>query len=292
MSSSRAISGAQRRRAGPPEPPQRGPNTSINSSQVFSQQGAKVMNNVNIPNGKIAGQQAALSQAQMMQQKAAAMKQKVSQQQQPQFEKMTIPQAISLITLRLGKVEAYIQENNFGTTSGSSFNEDGTIDMQSILARLESLEKRSVSAPLSGSSSTSSTEISNIKTQLEVLKPAVMSIKSSTTKDMKEMKQQIDILQSELNLVKEQLEQLREESTEHSKQIMAITMGVELDTAPVDFNGEEEEEKEEQDENVVELDGVETEDIDDETSIIHGNDLSMTMNLKDLIKQELSISDI
>ena len=84
MSSSRAISGAQRRRAGAPEPPQRGPSTSINSSQVFSQQGAKVMNNVNIPNGKIAGQQASLSQAQMMQQQAA-MKQQILKQQQQQL---------------------------------------------------------------------------------------------------------------------------------------------------------------------------------------------------------------
>ena len=38
MSTSRSVAAAQRRRAGPPEPQQqaRGPNTSINSSQVFS----------------------------------------------------------------------------------------------------------------------------------------------------------------------------------------------------------------------------------------------------------------
>ena len=293
MSSSRAITGARRRA----EPPQRGPNTSISSSQIFSQQQGKVMNNVNIPNGRIAGQQAALTQQQMMQQqmtqqKVAALKQKQLQEQQlqnSQFEKMTIPQAITLITLRLGKIETFIQENNSGSNGGaSSLHEDGAVDMQSILARLESLEKRS-----STSSSSSNSDLSGIKSQLEVLKPAVLSLKTSTSKDVKDLKQQIDMLQQELNTAKDELEQMKSSISENNKQILALSMGVDLEDYHENIiESDEYTTVVDSIEGYLEAEEEEEEDDEDNEEECTTERIEMTMNLKDIIQQELNNSGV
>jgi hypothetical protein len=106
MSSSRSVAAAQRRRAGPTvETPTRGPNTSIGSSQVFNQnqqqQGMRPGTT-----GRLAGQQAAVSQQQYLQGNQ-------NQSSEPSGGlnplKMSIPQAITLVSLRLGKLENQIQ---------------------------------------------------------------------------------------------------------------------------------------------------------------------------------------
>ena len=136
MSANRAVQAAQRRRAGGPEPtaPGRGPQPSINSSQLFSQgQGQQGQGQIRPgTNGRLAGQQAQLQQQQMQQQ----LKQQMSEprdQGLASVNRMTLAQAITLITLRLGKVETHLheqeQENSQMSVSGL---DSGIIDLSLI----------------------------------------------------------------------------------------------------------------------------------------------------------------
>ena len=127
MSANRSVQAAQRRRSGPVETVStRGPQPSINSSQMFANQ-------------------ARTPQRQSRQQ---------SENNIGNIGKMTLPQAITLITLRLGSLESKLMNMNEMTSSGlnmsQGMNEEnmalidqGIID--SIASRLESLEKRSTS---------------------------------------------------------------------------------------------------------------------------------------------------
>ena len=147
MSQNRAVQAAQRRRAGGPEPaaPGRGPQPSINSSQLFSQsqqQGQQGQGQMRPgTNGRLAGQQAQLQQQQMQQQ----MKQQMSEprdQGLASVNRMTLAQAITLITLRLGKVETHLQEHDNSQMSGSGL-DSGIIDV--IMSRLDALESQGLS---------------------------------------------------------------------------------------------------------------------------------------------------
>jgi hypothetical protein len=123
MSANRSIQAAQRRRAGPtnaePAIPGGGPQPSIKSAQMFANQ-AKPGSGPNIPTGRLAGQQA-----------AAAQKQQMQQQQQTKAEglssvsKMTVPQAITLITLRLGAVETKLINMQETGGLGNHYDVDG-----------------------------------------------------------------------------------------------------------------------------------------------------------------------
>jgi len=118
MSVNRSVQAAQRRRAGPtnaPEPP-RGPATSINSAQMFASQ-ARAGNGPNIPQGRLAAQQASRNYAQPPQMQSQMQSQQMQQSQDNAFSKMTIAQAITLITLRLGKVEQSLIDMECGVTS-------------------------------------------------------------------------------------------------------------------------------------------------------------------------------
>ena len=118
MSANRSVQAAQRRRSGPVETvPTRGPQPSINSSQMFANQGRAP--------------------------------QRPSRQQQSEnnianIGKMTLPQAITLITLRLGSLESKVLNMNEMSSQvmGQSINEEGMalIDqgvIDSIDSRLE-----------------------------------------------------------------------------------------------------------------------------------------------------------
>ena len=67
------------------------------------------------------------------------------------FSKMTVPQAITLITLRLGKVETMLQNQTLNLNSMTMEGDENGADMvqidsnvlESIMSRLEALEKRS-----------------------------------------------------------------------------------------------------------------------------------------------------
>lgn len=275
MSANRAVQAAQRRRAGGPEPaaPGRGPQPSINSSQLFSQGQQGQMRPGT--NGRLAGQQAQLQQQQMQQQ----MKQQMAESQQDQglasVNRMTLAQAITLITLRLGKVETVLQEQDRSQFSNSGL-DSGIIDV--IMSRLEALETQSQSQnqnQVSGSnSSASSLEVTALKQSTDVLKTAISQSKSSHTSllnDHKALKQEVEKLKAELA-------SLQSLTMENNQQIVKLSLAVDLDGQEANANLE---------------DGAVLEDLenDGENGDTDGtdNDEIVGTDLKDLIEKELKL---
>jgi hypothetical protein len=277
MSANRAVQAAQRRRAGGPEPaaPGRGPQPSINSSQLFSQ--GQVQGQMRPgTNGRLAGQQAQLQQQQMQQQ----MKQQMAESQQDQglasVNRMTLAQAITLITLRLGKVETLLQEQDRSQFSNSGL-DSGIIDV--IMSRLEALETQSQSqnqnqSSSSISSSASSLEVTALKQSTDVLKTAISQSKSSHTSllnDHKALKQEVEKLKAELA-------SLQSLTMENNQQIVKLSLAVDLDGQEANANLE---------------DGAELEDLDNDGENVDtdgtDNDEIVGTDLKDLIEKELKL---
>jgi len=222
MSANRSVQAAQRRRAGPsnnePAIPGRSPQPSINSAQMFANQ-ARPGSGPNIPTGRIAGQQAAMQQKQMQQQIQPQQNDKLTS-----VSKMTIPQAITLITLRLGAVESKLMNSG----NGNDINFDGEhgtgIDpgfLQSILERLETVESRATT-------STSSSELNLIKQQMETIKQTLVQTKNSTVSLLKEitaLKTQIATMRTELCDTKELVATLQNITMENSQKVLDLSMG-------------------------------------------------------------------
>jgi hypothetical protein len=221
MSANRSVQAAQRRRAGPQEggmPGTKGPQPSINSAQLFANQ-ARPGSGPNMPTGRLAGQQAAMQQKQMQPQQ--------HHQQQPEgisgVSKMTIAQAITLITLRLGAVETKMMALEHESPQGTGTSFDGQENMvlidknviQSIVSRLESLEKRSTT---STGSSVSGPEVALLKQQFETVKQAVIQTKGATVT----MKTQVDSLKNELIETRELLSALQNLTMENSQKLMGF----------------------------------------------------------------------
>ena len=268
MSANRSVQAAQRRRAGPPEPaaPGRGPQPSINSSQMFAagQQQQRMGPGSGQVSGRLAGQQAALSQKQMMEQQ---------QQQQPTpsglsgINKMTLAQAITLITLRLGKVESQLLN---GPSSSFTSEEDGDniiVDkqvIQSLISRIDALEKK----PATGAPG-SNQDIALLKQQFETIKPIVVQSKNTGTA----LKQQIESLKTELAETKELVAALQNLTMDNSNKILALNSV---------FNA---------DGNMFSEDGLE-QDFSAEDTIVDDVELVseeiVGTNLKELIEQEFN----
>jgi hypothetical protein len=169
MSSARSITAARNRRAGDPPPklqtqPQTRPGTSISSQSAFVQNGQPQQ------------------QQQQQQNKGnnirVSGKQTTTAQQKPSnglpFSKLTISDAIGLVTLRLGRVEQFImeiQENGLDSSSSSNLPENSKLVdnsvLTSIINRLDSLEKKEVTYANSDKISKMETDIENIKLLLE-----------------------------------------------------------------------------------------------------------------------------
>jgi hypothetical protein len=277
MSVNRSVQAAQRRRAGPPEPTQmrNGPSTSINSAQLFANQ-AKPGNGPSIPVSKMGGQQSNMSRQQYEQQNAAMA------QSQSQFSKMTVPQAITLITLRLGKVESMLQNQSLNMPSGmmgmtmeGDENDSDIVQidsnvLQSIMSRLEALEKRS-----SVSSGASGPELTLLKQQVETFKPILTQTKNSTAsivKEHKEFKSQVDALRTELEETKELVIALQNLTMDNSQKLLTISMS--SDQLLEGFDQQED------------IDAVDMEVVDEE--LVEPAD-SSAIDLKELVKQEFNL---
>lgn len=218
MSANRAVQAAQRRRAGGPEPaaPGRpGPQPSINSSQMFSQQ--QVPNQVRPgTNGRLAGQHAQLQQQQMQQQQ---MQQDHKEQGLAGVNKMTLAQAITLITLRLGKIETHLNEQD----NSNSGIDSGIIDV--IMSRLEELEGQTVSPPNTNPSSSVEVlalkqTVDALKQQIDAFKPLLTQSKTSLailSNEHKGFKQDIESIKAELSV-------LQNLTMEHNKQILQLSL--------------------------------------------------------------------
>jgi len=146
MSSSRSIAAARNRRAGDPPPTSR-PGTSIASQPAFSQQSQqskKTTAQNSTPNVPITS------------------------------TKLTISDAIGLITLRLGKVEQFIQtaEHEGGINMGTNIPDNAhLVDksvINSIVNRLDSLEKKE-------KESTNNQQTTKLESELRDIKDLLMS---------------------------------------------------------------------------------------------------------------------
>ena len=207
MSSSRSIAAARNRRAGDPpgqqqqqqQQQQRRPNTSIGSSATFAPQ----QRNVRPPQQQFQQQQ--FQQQQFQQQQFQQQQQQFQkqfqqpqfQQQQPQFQqaqpqfqqqqvqnqkkvilgsqipantKLTVSDAIGLITLRLGSVEQFIidlqNDDNVSKNNSEIPSNMTMIDtsvLTSIINRLDSLEKREKTTFNNDVVTNISNDVSNLK---------------------------------------------------------------------------------------------------------------------------------
>ena len=228
MSANRSVQAAQRRRAGPtsePGIPGRGPQPSINSAQMFANQ-SRPGSGPNIPTGRLAGQQAAMQQSAMQQQSYQQSQQEQKNDKLSSVSKMTIAQAITLITLRLGAVESKLLHSPEGIHNVSIDGESDVVPgvLQSVLSRLDSLEKRSSSS----NGSVSTPELNLLKQQFESVKQAVIQSKGSTTSLAKEnvaLKTQMDNLRKELTETKELLTALQNLTMDNSKKILDLSIG-------------------------------------------------------------------
>jgi hypothetical protein len=223
MSANRSIQAAQRRRAGPtsePGIPGRSPQPSINSAQLFSNQ-ARSGQGPNIPVGRLAGQQVEQQQQKQQNQKTEGLS---------SVSKITIAQAITLITLRLGVVETKLM-NLSGLHEDRSQQQSVSMDgqdmvlmdnavLQSITSRLESLEKRS------STGSTSGPEMNLLKQQFETVKQSVVQTKTTFVKENKDLKTQVDALKNELSETKELLAALQNLTMDNSQKIMDLSVSM------------------------------------------------------------------
>ena len=212
MSANRSVQAAQRRRAGPTEPqmPGRaGPQPSINSSQMFSGQSQ------NQGQGRSSQLNRSVSQTSSGQKGEGI----------NSINKMTVTQAITLITLRLGAIEKKMMTDNMnGSTNSISL--EGQENMvlidraviDSITNRLESLERRS------STTSGSSPELALIKQQMDTFRQSIVQTKGTVSKENKELKTQMDTLKQELSEAKELLAALQNLTMDNSQKILAFSL--------------------------------------------------------------------
>ena len=284
MSANRSVQAAQRRRAGPPEPatPSRGPQPSINSSQMFAagQQQQRMGPGSGQVSGRLAGQNAALAQKQMMDQ----MKQSQQQQQQSaglsNINKMTLPQAITLITLRLGKVETQLFNSlDSGSNSGFTGDDDHILVdksvIQSLISRIDALEKKPSAGAGSGSGASFNQDIALLKQQFETIKPIVVQSKTANNA----LKQQIESLKTELVETKELVIVLQNLTMDNSNKILAFN-------SIYGMNDSSEQEQELLEEELLEEELEE--DLEEDFEAFEASEEIVGTNLKELIEQEFN----
>ena len=217
MSANRSVQAAQRRRAGPPEPqmPGRaGPQPSINSSQMFS--------------GQSQGQGQGRSQNTPVQRSVSQTSSGQKGEGINSVNKMTVTQAIMLITLRLGAIEQKMIANSMSNMN-SSISLEGQENMvlidrsviESITNRLESLERRSSTT---AGSTASGPELALIKQQMETFRQSIVQTKGTVSKENKELKSQLDTLKQELTETKELLNALQNLTMDNSQKLLAFSL--------------------------------------------------------------------
>lgn len=299
MSVNRSVQAAQRRRA-VPQPTSsssnmqtRPPQPSINSAQAFANQ-VKPGPGPKIPSGRLSAQQLSKNQNQMLEEEQGNPAQNIQN-----INKMTVAQAITLITLRLGKVETSLHQimmegvgSPYQMSSGSGDNENMILVDKSVIesmsTRLESLEKRTT-MPTAGR------DLELLKQQMEPLRTSVVQNKTAIgalIRDHKDMKTHLSSINTDLTETKELAGALRDLVMDNSQKIgdLQTMIGTNLDT---DF----------QDDNYMQenIDGVELEHTDviendqEEQEQEYDVDVDVDVdgevvetNLKELIEQELA----
>ena len=234
MSTNRSIQAAQRRRTAPAindNVSRKGPQQSINSAQVFANQ-ARPGTGPNIPTGRLAGQHAAMQQ-QHQQQAYYQQGQNQAQEQSNKLSnvsKMTISQAITLITLRLGAIESKLMNVNFNQMN--CFNEDSEVTtdfLQSIVSRLESIEKSQSSDISNSTTPTNNNELTILNQQIESVKQSVKqltvqnkNLSVSLNKEITSLKTQTDNIKKEISEINNTVMRLQNITIENSQKLLEL----------------------------------------------------------------------
>ncbi len=204
----RSVAAAQRRRAGPQNearPQVQRPTPSIASAANFQQGQQSYPSQGQYQqqppmSGHLAGQYADIQQKQYLSGQGPARQgasgQIPQQQQQQPRGKMSVPQAITLITLRLGRVESHLQDIEFQNLQTTSVNEDGTpnvstsrVDVDGIYKELDFI-KDELMPMKSDFSNIYKPVIMNVKNDCSYHSREILTIKS----EMRELKYQINTL--------------------------------------------------------------------------------------------------
>lgn len=219
-SSSRSIAAARSRRAGESQPPVSGgrPGTSIASHSAFANQmPAPPSNNVRVAK--------------------APMQQQQQQQQMPQnglpFSKLSVSDAVGLITLRLGRIEQFVMDFENGEvhsqSKSSNIPENSKIIDSSVLTtiinRLDSLEKRE------GSNVVASSVVASLEKELKDTKDLLSHVSYKLELFSKETSQRFEdyemaIAEIEKNMENSQFVELND----------TLSANVVVDETPSDVN--------------------------------------------------------
>jgi hypothetical protein len=185
---------------------QRAPQPSIKSSQVFAPQ----------PSQNLTQQQQLNAKKQLQQQQ---LQQQMKPSYQPEYQeeygdketggnitKMTVAQAITLITLRLGSIETKLMNNDLSYSGGEN--------LSVFSDRLDALETKI----------NLSTNV-DYKQQIDHLTQAIIQSKNLSTtivKENKELKSQLALLKKELSDSKELIEMVRKMAVSNETKILQM----------------------------------------------------------------------
>lgn len=292
--SSRSLAAARSRRAGENAPPVSGnrPVTSIGSQAAFAQQmPPNIGYNMPPPPNNVRTARAIQQQPPLKQ--PPQQYQQFYDKQQPQaqnglpFSKLSISDAIGLITLRLGRVEQWIIEtDDEGDTKQQSSSDLSGIPVNhkvidnsvltSIINRLDSLEKNGVSSSSSDEFSKLTDEIKGLTEQFKRLGDNV----SKHTIDIAKNTEQVFRFNRELTETKDILKSFMVKYDMFTQETTQNFSDYELALSDLEKRLPVEPEQLEQQEEEQHI-GTSINDIDGENNII------MSVDLKNMIKQEL-----
>ena len=264
MSSSRSIAAARARRSNEQTPPMSGtrPGTSIGSHAAFVPQTQQYQQPTNV---RLA--------------RAPQMQQQMPPQMQPNnglpFNKLSISDAIGLITLRLGRVEQFIidleieQNSGNGSINNASFSipdNSKIIDtsvLNNIVSRLDSLEKKD-NTGYGAEILKISEEFSNIRIEVQQLNEKIQNQTNETT----EIKELITDIKETLT---QHIQDTTEKFTDYECAISELEKNIQM---PDNENNEN-------NINYSETEGSDLETSQDKSSIL-------SVDLKNILKQELA----
>ena len=298
--SSRSLAAARARRAGENAPPVSGnrPVTSIGSQAAFAQPMPPHPNNVRTARAMQPPPQANQFARQPPPQYQQFYEQQQQQQQQQQsqngipFQKLSISDAIGLITLRLGRVEQWIIETDDETQSKHNNSSNSmeipdnhkVIDnsvLSSIINRLDSLEKNM------GPSSSSSDEFNKLNEEVKLLTEQFKRMGDDVSKHTielaknteqvfrfnRELTETKDILKSFMVKYDMFTQETTQNFSDYELALADLEKRLSVETEQVEGTNQEQLNENEQI-------GTSINDIDSENII-------MTVDLKNMIKQEL-----
>jgi hypothetical protein len=270
MSSSRSIAAARSRRAGEPIQPMSGtrPGTSINSHAAFVPQ--------------YQGQPPPITNVRVAKTPLQS-NVNVQQQQQQQtnslpFSKLSISDAIGLVTLRLGRVEQFIIDLENGehpfNTGDSNNLPDNTklIDnsvLTSIINRLDSLEKKDLTSGNNDQVTKIHEDLANTKESVSKINDDLISQNEYLLKELNETKHFLQTIAASYDsFVKE----TNDKFIDYEVAISDIEKNLQIDASEIEYIEKNVEQNNEETNNVEK---------DDTSGFI------MSVDLKNVIKQEL-----